>query len=149
MKNIEYEYSFNVKDLTPYIDYCEKHGYKFIEKTQQQRTIYRKPDGTMARITINTSEKGTKKYLDFKEDNFVEGQVLKQHKESLSLNYEDDEVIDSILQFLEYRTRYIYELKAVKFELDEYTVPRKTCVVAVEGDKVEVDKVYQKIIKIK
>ena len=49
----EYEYTFEVKSLDPYKKYCENEHYELIEQGAQNRTIYRKNDGTMARITIN------------------------------------------------------------------------------------------------
>lgn len=152
MKNIEYEYSINVPSLEPYINYCKEQGYNFIEESNQTRTLYRKPNGTMARITNNEVNGVIKKLLDFKEDNWVEGQVLKQHKESLPIEYTNDEAINSILDFLEYkkdntliRKRYVFEKGKVKFELDEYTQPYNACVVGIEGEKVQVDKVYEEI----
>ena len=48
----EHEYSFKVKNLKPYIDYCINNKYELEEKTLEQRIIYRKNDKTMARITI-------------------------------------------------------------------------------------------------
>ena len=53
------------------------------------------------------------------------------------LEYKKDKVLE--------RTRYVYEKNQVTFELDEYTSPEVMCVVAVEGEKEEVDKVYDEI----
>ena len=36
---MEYEYSFKVKEIDPYIEYCKNNGYEFIEETNQSRTI--------------------------------------------------------------------------------------------------------------
>ena len=122
-----------------------------IEKIKQNRTLYRNNNKTMARITIKENNKIKEKILDFKEDNLTED-ILKIRKESLPLKFENIEEAESILEFLEYkkditliRTRIVYEKNNVKFELDEYESPNKYCVVAIEGNKEEVDKVYQEI----
>ena len=151
----EYEYSFVVNDLTKYFDYCKEHKFKFVDKFEQTRVIYRKPNKTMARITINKYDNYQKKFLDFKEDNLVEGEVLKELKESLPIEFTDDKAIESILEFLGYvkdnsmkKIRTIYEKKDAKFEFDEYILPKAAKVVAVEGNKDIVDKIYNEIKKI-
>ena len=70
----------------------------------------------------------------------------------MPLVFEDDEAVFSILEFLGYvknttliRQRSVFEKGAVKFEFDVYEQPRKTCVVAVEGDRKEVDAVYEEL----
>ena len=148
---LEYEYSFKVSNLDKYIDYCKNKNYNLIEKIKQNRTLYRNNNKTMARITIKENNKIKEKILDFKEDNLTED-ILKIRKESLPLKFENIEEAESILEFLEYkkditliRTRIVYEKNNVKFELDEYESPNKYCVVAIEGNKEEVDKVYQEI----
>lgn len=149
----EYEYSFEVKDLQPFINFCKNNDYEFVEEHKQQRTIFRDKDRTyMARITVNEKNGVITKELDFKEDKLIEGQILGERKESLPLKYTDDNVINSILEFLNLtedntliRTRYVYKLGNVKFELDAYTVPRKTFVVGIEGEKIAVDNVYEKV----
>lgn len=151
MSLTEYEYSFEVKEIQPFIDYCKNKEYNFIEEHKQQRTIYRDKNRTyMARITLNEKNGVVTKELDFKEDKLVEGQILGERKESLPLSYTDDNVIKSVLDFLELtedntliRTRYVYQKNNVKFELDAYTVPRKTFVVGIEGEKEAVDQVYE------
>ena len=148
---LEYEYSFKVSNLDKYIEYCKNNNYKLIEKTKQNRTLYRNINKTMARITIKENNNNIEKILDFKEDNLTKD-ILKIRKESLPLKFENIEEAESILEFLEYkkditliRTRIVYEKNNVKFELDEYESPNKYCVVAIEGNKEEVDKVYQEI----
>ena len=44
------------------------------------------------------------------------------------------------------RTRYIFEKDNIKFEIDEYEVPRMN-VIAVEGDKDKVDIIYNDLKK--
>ena len=59
----EYEYSFKVSSLNPYIDYCKKNNFEFVEETNQSRTIYRNSNKTIARITIKN---GILNYEDIK-----------------------------------------------------------------------------------
>ncbi len=151
----EHEYSFEVKDLTPYINFCEENGYKLISKNKQSRTIYRNPNKTMARITLDETEGKIVKSLDFKEDK-LSSEVLIERKESMALYYDDDKAIESILDFLDYkkdntliRTRIVYLKEDVKFEFDIYEEPRQTCVVALEGDSKKTDEVYCLVSKLK
>lgn len=148
----EYEYSLEVKDLAPFIEYCKTNDFTLIETSQQTRTIYRNPNKTMARITVNNINGTIKKELDFKEDNWVEGAILKELRETMPLEFTDDLAVASILDFLNYkkgntliRIRHTYTKGNVKFELDEYTKPRVTAVVAIEGEKTAVDKIYTEI----
>lgn len=148
---MEYEYSFKVDSIDKYIDYCNNNDYELIDKVKQTRTLYRNSNKTMARITINEYENNTKMFLDFKEDNLTDD-ILKIRKESLPLEFNDIESIKSILEFLDYkkditltRTRIIYEKDNVKFEIDEYESPEIYNVVAIEGEKEEVDKVYNEL----
>ena len=143
----EYEYSFKVNDITKYIDYCKNNNYKLVEEVKQTRTLYRNSNKTMARITINND----KMFLDFKEDNLTDD-ILKIRKETKPLEFNDIEVVNSILKFLEYekditliRTRIIYEKGNVKFEIDQYESPEIYNVVAIEGEKEDVDKVYKEL----
>ena len=152
MERKEYEYTFKVASLQPFFDYCQKNGFTFVNKFKQIRTIYRNENKTMARITMNTNDTGTTKELDFKEDNWVAGAVVKELRESLPLKYESDDGVLSILEFLNYkkdytmeRTRYIYEKQDVKFEFDEYQQPKQSYIVAVEGVKDLVDKIYDEV----
>lgn len=147
----EYELSFEVKDIVPYIEYCKKNGYILVEEGYQERTIYRKDDGTMARITVNKKGDIIKNSLDFKEDKLTDN-VLNVRKESLPIEFNDFDSVNSILAFLNYkkdntliRKRYTFEKEKVKFELDEYTQPKIANIVAIEGDKNLVDKVYDEI----
>ena len=151
----EYEYSFEVINLTPFINYCEENNYNLTNKNKQSRTIYRNANKTMARITIEEKNGITTKKLDFKDDMLLD-QDLIERRESLPINFDDEKAVESILEFLHYskdntliRTRYVYEKNNVKFEIDEYEQPRKTFVVAVEGEKTQVDAVYNEIQKLK
>lgn len=152
MSEVEYEYSFNVPSLQPYIQFCQDHQYHFVSKSKQTRIIYRKADHTMARITKNEIDGVVTMQLDFKEDHLDPNKIVIARKEAKALTYTDEEAVQSILQFLGYekdntleRTRYVYTRDHVKFEMDEYTYPEVTCVVGIEGDQKEVDTVYQEI----
>ena len=150
---VEYEYSYKVKNLKPFIDYCEKNNYEFVSENKQVRTLYKNVNKIMARITKKINNGIEKTVLDFKDDN-LNDEVLNVSRETIPLEVTSDneEAIFSILDMLEYkkdkvleRTRYVYEKNQVTFELDEYTSPEVMCVVAVEGEKEEVDKVYDEI----
>ena len=145
---MEYEYSFKVEEINPYIEYCKNNGYEFVEETNQSRTLYRNTNKTMARITIKGKNGVTKKLLDFKDD-IMTDDVLIERRESQSIEFTDDDAVESILNFLNYkkdntliRKRYVYKKGNVKFEIDDYEYPEKSYVVAIEGEKSEVDKVY-------
>lgn len=148
----EYEYSFKVNNLEPFFQYCRDNGFVMKDKYEQTRTIYRNPNKTMARITIKKYLDHEKKLLDFKEDNLVEGAVLKELRESLPIEYVDDVAVESILEFLNYkrdntmlRIRTVYEIENAKFEFDEFISPEVAKVVSVEGEKELVDKIYNEI----
>ncbi len=148
----EYEYSFEVKELKPYIDYCLTNGYIFKSDSSQKRILYRNENKTLARITYDKINGKTTKKLDFKDDK-LSNEDLIVRRETLPIEFENDEAILSILEFLNYkednfliRERLEYEKDGVKFELDSYIYPRKTYVVAIEGDRNLVDGVY-KLVK--
>ena len=154
----EYEYSFKVLSIKPYIDYCEENNYKKIEITKQNRIIYENKhvDHIIARITIEI--KNGKEVITFDCKNVGEAKgELKISKESLVMEVprNDKEKIESMLEVLDFkevvnlnRTRYIYEKENVKFELDSYIDPKMN-VVALEGNRNEVDIVYEELKKLK
>jgi hypothetical protein len=68
---------------------------------------------------------------------------------------ENKEIVKSILEVLDFyeaadniRTRYEYVLGGVKFEIDDYIRPQAQ-VVAIEGEKELVDKVYEQVKNLK
>lgn len=149
----EYEYSKKVDNLDKYIDYCEINGFVLKEKIKQIRTIYRKNDSTIARITINENNGVIKRELDFKEDKLSDEELIVR-KESLSLEFDDEKAVLSILDFLNYkkdntleRTRYVYEKEDAKFEFDEYVKPEKCNVVSLEGEKNKTDRIWLELDK--
>lgn len=153
----EYEYSFKVCDLTPYLNYCEEKGFILKENTSQIRVLYRNPNKTMARITTKIKNNKKKIFLDFKDDNQSD-ETLKLSRETIPLEITDKdfESINSILDMLNYskditliRDRIVYEKDTVKLEIDNYSSPEIMYVVAVEGEKDKVDEVYNEIKRYK
>ena len=149
----EYEYSFKVSDILPYIKYCKDNGYILKEESSQIRVLYKNINKTMARITTKKIGNFKKIILDFKDDNKSE-EVLKVSRETLPLEITDNDLdaIYSILDMLEYkkditliRDRFVYEKGNVKLELDIYSSPEKMYVAAIEGKKEEVDIVYNNL----
>ncbi len=150
----EYEYSMVVDSLNKYIDYCENNNYELRDKIFQTRTIYRKNNNTIARITINKMGNKEQKYLDFKEDKLSVGPLI-ERRESGALEFEIIKDAESILNFLEYkkditliRNRLVYYKDDVTFELDEYIEPNNNFVVSVEGNKEKADIVWNIISKL-
>lgn len=148
---MEYEYSFEVKSLDKYIEYCKNNNYEEISTKKEIRTIYRNENKTMARITIEDDKDA---FLDFKDD-ILNDEVLIERRETPKLYIDNMDTILSMLDFLNYtkdntldRKRTVYKKGNVTFELDLYKEPRETCVVAIEGEKNEVDKVYKEVTKI-
>lgn len=151
----EYEYSFKVKSIAPYIDYCKNRDYEEIEIVKQNRKVYenRNSDHIIARLT--TEEKNGERVTIFDCKNVGEKiKSLNISNESLPMQVRegDLEIIKSILNVLEFveaannfRTRYVYQKGGVKFEIDDYTSP-KMKVVAIEGDESEVEAVYKEIM---
>ena len=149
---MEYEYSFKVKELEPYITYCEENGYRKTKDIEQEGKEFKGPDKTVARIKILKQKNGeVSKVLDFKEDD-ESAVLIKNRRESLPLEFEDENAVMSVLEFLGYtkpngfytRTRIVYEKGNVKFEMDFYH-ESKNKVMAIEGEKEQVDKVYEQI----
>lgn len=82
---------------------------------------------------------------------------MKASSETTSLKVTEDnkEFIMSMLDMLGFnefktlkRKRYVYSKNNVKFEIDEYSEPEKMYVVAVEGEKEEVDNIYEEVNKL-
>ena len=149
----EYEYSFKVKKITPYIKYCEDRGYKKIEESFQTRILYTSNNKVLARITTKKINDVSNTTIDFKDED-DSNKLLKISRESipLKINDEDMSAIMSILDILGYkkhkelvRKRCVYKKDDVIFEIDDYTQPEITDVVAVEGKKEQVDSIYNDI----
>lgn len=149
----EYEYSFKVIDLKPYIDYCEKEKFIKIKEVKQTRDLYTNDSGVLARVTISKENNIENIEIDFKDED-DSNKILKNTRESLPLNLDKKNLkaFYTILDILGYsqkkhltRTRYVYSKGTVKFEIDKYTSPEKMNVVAIEGDKSQVDKIYNEV----
>lgn len=148
---LENEYSFQVKNLKPYINYCLDNNYELVENSDQTRAIYRNDNKTIARVTTKEINGITTKYLDFKDDN-LSNDILITRRETLPIEITDEKAVNSILEFLKYkkdntliRKRLVYLKDKVKFELDEYSKPTKYYVVALEGSLDKIKPIYKEI----
>ena len=149
----EREYCFKVKDLEQSKKFCLDNGFQLVSETEQTRTIYRKSDKTMARITEDKINDKVKLSLDFKEDK-LSGESLTVRKESKALVFESLDAVLSILDFLCYnkdnvlkRKRWIFEKDNIVCEIDFYHSEDGVVVVSIEGNNYEgVDEFYQKFL---
>ncbi len=149
---IEYEYSYKVKEIKPFIDYCEKNNYKKIKESFQTRILYNNGNGMLARITKTLVNGKEIVEFNFKDEaNLEEKLNVSRESPMLIVNESNEKFIDSMLEMLDFkkfkelkRKRYVYEKEKVKFEIDDYIEPEMK-VLAVEGDKSKVDKVVTEI----
>lgn len=150
--NKEYEYSFKVKNIKEFIQYCIDNKYKKEEEYLQTRILYKNGGPVMARVTENIYNDRSEKVLNFKDDN-LNDKDLKISRESKDLIVNDDnqEFVDSLIEILDLtnkkvlkRKRYVFEKNNVKFEIDEYIEPFMN-VVAIEGLQEKVDEVYKEL----
>jgi len=146
----EYEYSFKIDDITPYIDYCKKNNYELEKSNYQVRELFKHENKILARITTEVENKKTTCVLDFKDDNDT-NKLIKEARETLPIKVSRDnrKAIDSMLEILGYhkdktlkRRRVVYKKGEVKFEIDEYLEPEECYVVAIEGEKEAVNRLY-------
>lgn len=151
----EYEYSFNVKDIKPYLEYCEQNGYQKSIPIKQNRVVYENVHSNkiVARITTTEVDGEERIVFDCKstKDKLQDLKVSQESKE-IWVTKENKEGILSMLETLGFyvsanntRIRYVYKKDAVVFEIDDYIEPKHK-VVAIEGDKTKVDAIYS-IIK--
>lgn len=152
----EYEYSFKVKTIIPFIDYCKNNDYDELKIEKQNRIVYENnnSDDIIARITTKIINGKTNIIFDCKNVGKRDND-LKISKESLPIkitknNKKQIESLLDVLDFYEaannYRTRYVYEKNDIKFEIDDYENP-KMKVVAIEGKKETVDKIYSELLE--
>lgn len=153
--NNEYEYSFKVKDIKEFVQYCTANKYEKREEYLKTRILYKNGGPVMARVTENIYNDRSQKVLNFKDDNLNDN-TLKISRESkdLIVTDENQEFVNSLLEILDLtnkkvlkRKRYVFEKNNVKFEIDEYMEPVMN-VVAIEGLQEEVDIVYKELEKI-
>lgn len=150
--NKEYEYSFKVKEIREFIQYCISNEYEKKKEYLQTRILYKNGGPVMARVTENIYDEKSEKVLSFKDDNLNDN-TLKISRESkdLIVNEGNQEFVDSLIEILDLnnkkvlkRKRYVFEKNNVKFEIDEYIEPVMN-VVAIEGLQEEVDVVYNQL----
>lgn len=153
--NKEYEYSFKVKDIKDFVQYCIINEYKKKEEYLQTRILYKNGGPVMARITENIYNDYVQKVLNFKDDNLNDNTLkISRETKDLVINDDNQEFVDSLIEILDLtnkkllkRKRYVFEKNNVKFEIDEYIEPIMN-VVAIEGLQEEVDVVYKELEKI-
>lgn len=147
----EYEYSFKVDSIKPYIDYCINNKYKKVSETKENRIVYecRSNSNLIARITTNDNNETILDFKNIRDKN----NDLNISKESLPIKItkKNKNAVYSMLDVLEFnktannfRTRYVFELDNIKLEIDEYESPKMN-VIAIEGDKDKVDVIYNKL----
>ena len=144
----EYEYSTKVKGIEPFINYCKENNYKLVNKTTQKRVLYKNNNKILARVTTIKEGKSKNIFLDFKDEN-ESNDILKISRETGKINVTDNlNFVNAVLSMFEFdfykeldRVRYVYTKDKVTFEIDEYLKP-KMKVVGIEGNKEDVDKVY-------
>ena len=151
----EYEHSFKVKSILPYLEYCKQNGYTEFDVVTQNRVVYENSnsDHIIARITTETV--GGKERIVFDCKNVgSKRKDLNISSESIpmELTEETKKIVLSMLEVLEFyvaadnlRTRYIFKKEGVTFEIDDYIRPQ-TQVVAIEGKEEAVEKVYSDIL---
>lgn len=154
----EYEYSFQVESIVPFINYCESNEYKMISEVIQNRIVYenKHSDKIIARLTTRIADKKKETILDFKNVDSKHMELkISNESQPVKITRRNKKVFESILDVLDFnvvannfRTRYIYKKNNVKFEIDDYTEP-KMQVVAIEGKQEEVDVVYTEIKKMR
>lgn len=153
--NNEYEYSFKVKDIKEFVQYCTINKYEKKEEYLQTRILYKNGGPIMARITENIYNDRSEKVLNFKDDNLNDITLkISRETKDLIVNDENQEFVNSLIEILDLtnkkvlkRKRYVFEKNKVKFEIDEYMEPIMN-VVAIEGLQEEVDVVYKELEEI-
>ncbi len=151
----EYERSFKVKSISPFLDYCRNNDYKEFEPVKQNRIVFHNKNNNHIIARLTTEKIGTKEKIVFDFKN------ISQKKDNLNISNEtipmkvsksNLKAIQSILDVLEfyvaadnYRTRYVFEKDDVKFEIDDYSKPQMQ-VVAIEGEESAVEKVNKDIL---
>lgn len=140
---MEKEYSFKILDIKPFIKYLKENNFILKEETNQIRTLYKRKDNIMLRITINEQDNIIKKEFDFKEDKLSNNDYT-ERKETKSISYEDDEIINSIIDIFNYkkdtelkRKRIVYKKDNIIVEIDSYITPYNDIVFSIEGENIK------------
>ena len=153
----EYEYSFKVSSVKPYIEYCENNNYEKLSEVTQNRKVYenKHSEHIIARVTTKIINGKKETVFDCKNVN-KKDRELKVSSESVPIKVtkSNEKSIYSMLEVLDfyeaannYRIRYVYKKNGVTFEIDDYIEP-KMQVIGIEGIKSEVDKVYDELKKL-
>lgn len=152
---IEYEYNFKVDDISVVTKFCEKDGFVLVSKTSENRVVFENKQNRkiISRLTTTFGESDEVTVWDFKNvgknDNLLK---VSMESETMKLDEAGIKIARSMLEVMDFeksadnlRTRYVFEKGDVKFEIDDYTMPEMK-VVAIEGEKTQVDKVYQELV---
>ena len=152
---IEYEYNFKVDDISVVTKFCEKDGFVLVSKTSENRVVFENKQNRkiISRLTTTFGESDEVTVWDFKNvgknDNLLK---VSMESETMKLDEAGIKIARSMLEVMDFeksadnlRTRYVFEKGDVKFEIDDYTRPQMK-VVAIEGEKSQVDKVYQMLV---
>lgn len=152
---IEYEYNFKVDDISVVTKFCEKDGFVLVSKTSENRVVFENKQNRkiISRLTTTFGESDKVTIWDFKNvgknDNLLK---VSKESETMKLDEAGIKIARSMLEVMDFeqsadnlRTRYVFEKGNVKFEIDDYTRPEMK-VVAIEGEKTQVDKVYQELV---
>lgn len=99
--NQEYEYSFQVKDVNEFIQYCIDHNYEKVESYHQIRTLFKNGGKIMARITKNTYDNQTVELLNFKDDNLNDETLTISPAMKVVAIEGEKEKVDSVYQELQ------------------------------------------------
>ncbi len=152
----EYEWSFKVKSISPFLEYCRKNGYKEFEPVSQNRVVYHNQNNSHIIARLTTDKVGTQEKTEFDFKNIShKNENLKVSDETIPLKVTKSNLkaIQSILDVLgfyvaadNYRTRYVFKKGSVKFEIDDYSKPTKNCVFAIEGEESAVEKAKKDIL---
>lgn len=151
----EYEHSFKVESILPYLEYCKEKGYTELDSVTQNRVVYENSnsDHIIARITTETVGGKERTVFDCKNVGSKRKDLnISSESIPMELAEETKKIVLSMLEVLEFyvaadnlRTRYIFIKEGVTFEIDDYKRPQ-TQVVAIEGKEEAVEKVYKEIL---
>lgn len=151
----EYEYNIKVDDINVVTKFCERNGYVLVSKTSENRVVFENKQNRkiISRLTTTFGESNKVTVWDFKNvgknDNLLK---VSKESEAMVLDEAGIKIARSMLEVMDFeqsadnlRTRCVFEKGDVKFEIDDYTRPEMK-VVAIEGEKTQVDKVYKALV---
>ena len=101
----EYEYSFKVESIQPYIKYCEDNKYKKKSVIKQNRIVFENKNNNhiIARITTEIQDDSEISLLDFKNvKNSNENLKISNESIPLKITKENKDAILSTLNVLEF-----------------------------------------------